>query len=415
MKKTTWFAGRFPGYVSPLSGVALSVLAALCPLTSRGESYFNPAFLSADTASVADLSRFEKGNHQPPGIYRVDIWRNDEFVATQDIRFEAGAVGAGNKSGGLMPCFTPEWIKRLGVNTAVFPVSDKGVDTTCIHLPEKIPGAEVAFDFASMRLNISLPQASLLNSARGYIPPEEWDEGIPAALINYSFTGSRGTDSDSYFLSLSSGLNYGPWRLRNNGAWNYSKGDGYHSQRWNNIGTWVQRAIIPLKSELVMGDSNTGNDVFDSVGFRGARLYSSDNMYPDSLQGYAPTVRGIARTAAKLTIRQNGYVIYQSYVSPGAFAITDLNPTSSSGDLEVTVDEKDGSQQRYTVPYSTVPLLQREGRVKYDLVAGDFRSGNSQQSSPFFFQGTVIAGLPAGLTAYGGTQLAGRYRAVVVG
>ncbi|MDI8751989.1 fimbria/pilus outer membrane usher protein, partial [Salmonella enterica subsp. enterica serovar Montevideo] len=42
-------------------------------------------------------------------------------------------------------------------------------------------------------------------------------------------------------------------------------------------------------------------------------------------------------------------------------------------------------QQRYTVPYSTVPLLQREGRVKYDLVAGDFRSGNSQQSSPFFF------------------------------
>lgn len=63
-------------------------------------------------------------------------------------------------------------------------------------------------------------------------------------------------------------------------------------------------------------------------------------MYPDSLQGYAPTVRGIARTAAKLTIRQNGYVIYQSYVSPGAFAITDLNPTSSSGDLEVTVDEK---------------------------------------------------------------------------
>ncbi|QUJ08241.1 hypothetical protein KCP77_19485 [Salmonella enterica subsp. enterica] len=32
-------------HVSPLSGVALSVLAALRPLTSRrGESYFNPAF-----------------------------------------------------------------------------------------------------------------------------------------------------------------------------------------------------------------------------------------------------------------------------------------------------------------------------------------------------------------------------------
>ena len=54
----------------------------------------------------------------------------------------------------------------------------------------------------------------MLNSARGYIPPEEWDEGIPAALVNYSFTGSRGSDTDSYFLSMLSGLNYGPWRQK---------------------------------------------------------------------------------------------------------------------------------------------------------------------------------------------------------
>lgn len=149
----------------------------------------------------------------------------------------------------------------------------------------------------------------------------------------------------------------------------------------------VQRAIIPLKSELVMGDGNTGSDIFDGVGFRGVRLYSSDNMYPDSQQGFAPTVRGIARTAAQLTIRQNGFIIYQSYVSPGAFEITDLHPTSSNGDLDVTIDERDGNQQNYTIPYSTVPILQREGRFKFDLTAGDFRSGNSQQSSPFFFSG----------------------------
>lgn len=34
-----------------------------------------------------------------------------------------------------------------------------------------------------------------------------------------------------------------------------------------------------------------------------------------------------------------------------------------------------------------MPILQREGRFKFDLTAGDFRSGNSQQSSPFFFSG----------------------------
>lgn len=87
----------------------------------------------------------------------------------------------------------------------------------------------------------------MLNSARGYIPPEEWDEGIPAALVNYSFTGSRGSDTDSYFLSMLSGLNYGPWRLRNNGAWSYSKGDGYHSQSWKNIGTWASARDYPAE------------------------------------------------------------------------------------------------------------------------------------------------------------------------
>lgn len=193
---------------------------------------------------MADLSRFEKGNHQPEGVYRVDIWRNDEFVATQDIRFTTSAGKSGEKSGGLMPCFGLDWVKRLGVNIAAFPALSKDANDTCINLPEAIPGSEIAFDFSTLRLNVSLPQASMLNSARGYIPPEEWDEGIPAALVNYSFTGSRGSDTDSYFLSMLSGLNYGPWRLRNNGAWSYSKGDGYHSQSWKNIGTWLQRAII---------------------------------------------------------------------------------------------------------------------------------------------------------------------------
>ena len=401
-----------------LMPLAVTIVTALCPGISAGESYFNPRFLSEDDAAVADLSRFEKGSHQAPGEYRVDIWRNEEFIATEDLRFvEATAVRPGEtvKTGGLTPCLDVDWLKRLGLNMLAYPDLVKYKAGECVPLDEAIPGAETTFDFAKLHLDISLPQASLLNSARGYIPPDQWDEGIPAMLANYSFTGNRGSNDDNYYLSLQSGLNYGPWRLRNNGAWSYTSGDGYRTNSWKNISTYLQRTIIPLKGEMVLGDSNTGTDVFDSLGFRGARLYSSDSMYPDSLQGYAPTVRGIARTNAKITIRQNGFVIYQSYVSPGAFAISDLNPTSSSGDLEVTLEEKDGSQQKYSVPYSTVPLLQREGRLKYDLVAGDFRSGNSQQDTPFFTQATLIAGLPNGYTAYGGTQLAERYTAAALG
>lgn len=397
---------------SPPRRFALSMLAALCPADLYAERYFNPAFLSDDPASVADLTLLENG-YQRPGSYRVDIWRNDEFIATQDIRFEREAESeAGKASGGLTPCFSNALLERLGVNMTALSAPDSPGGRECIDVSEAIPGAQTTFTFSTMRLDIGLPQASMHIRARDHIPPEAWDEGIPAALFNYSFSGSHSTRSDSYFFALQSGLNYGSWRLRNNGAWRRVQGG---RQRWENIDSWLQRAIVPLKSELVLGDSNTQNMLFDSVGFRGLRLFSADAMYPESQQGYAPTVRGIARTPARVTIRQNGYVIYQSSVAAGPFTITDLNPTSSSGDLEVVLEEKDGSEQRYSVPYSTLPLLQREGRIKYDVVAGRYRSGNRRYSSPFFTQGTVVAGLADGYTLYGGTQLADDYTAFASG
>ncbi len=85
--------------------------------------------------------------------------------------------------------------------------------------------------------------------------------------------------------------------------------------------------------------------IFDSVPFRGAQLASDDDMLPDSLRGYAPVIRGIARTNAQVIVKQNGYTIYQSYVSPGAFEIADMYPTGSSGDFDVTIKEADGSEQ----------------------------------------------------------------------
>lgn len=62
-----------------------------------------------------------------------------------------------------------------------------------------------------------------------------------------------------------------------------------------------------------------------------------------------------------------------------------------------------------------MPVLQREGHTRFALTAGEYRSGNSQQETPDFFRGTVMHGLPAGWTLYGGTQLADRYRAFNLG
>ncbi|XPE51905.1 fimbria/pilus outer membrane usher protein [Shigella flexneri] len=53
--------------------------------------------------------------------------------------------------------------------------------------------------------------------------------------------------------------------------------------------------------------------------------------------------------------------------------------------------------------------MQREGHTRYSITAGEYRSGNAQQEKPRFFQTTLLHGLPAGWTIYGGTQLADCY------
>lgn len=107
-------------------------------------------------------------------------------------------------------------------------------------------------------------------------------------------------------------------------------------------------------------------------------------------------MRGIAKSNAQVTIKQNGYVIYQTYTPPGPFEINDLNPTSSAGDLEVTIKESDNSETIYTIPYAAVPILQREGHIKYSATAGKYRSNSYNQNSPNVFQGDLIWGVTLG-------------------
>ncbi|MGU4650776.1 fimbria/pilus outer membrane usher protein, partial [Escherichia coli] len=144
--------------------------------------------------------------------------------------------------------------------------------------------------------------------------------------------------------------NIGPWRLRNYSTLNTTDG----SAEYNSISTWIQRDKAALRSQIMIGDTWTASDIFDSTQIRGARLYTDNDMLPASQNGFAPVVRGIAKSNATVIIRQNGYVIYQSAVPQGAFEITDLNTASTCSDLDVTIKEEDGSEQRFTQPYASL-------------------------------------------------------------
>jgi len=393
------------------------VLMGNFPLSALARDVFNPALLEVDAPhqGMTDLSVFEDGAGQPPGIYHVDIYLNNDFQDTRDVEFSLQKDASGNES--LQPCLSVAALQEMGVKTALFPtLGDK--NAKCATL-SAIPQANAEFRFSGQQLLLSIPQMAVPQSARGAVPETQWDNGIPAFLLNYSVNGANnyarsgnGRDNDSQYANLRPGINIGPWRLRNYTTWSR---DSNGQDKWDTVYTYASRSIISLKSQLMMGDSTSPSDVFDSVPFRGAQLASDDDMLPDSQKGYAPVVRGIARTNAQVIIRQNGYIIYQSYVSPGAFEINDMYPTGGSGDLYVTIKEADGSEHITVVPFASLPVLQREGRLKYSVTGGQYRSYDHHVDNTAFSQGTLIYGLPKGFTAYGGSQVANHYQSVALG
>lgn len=403
-----------------------AALFGLSACNVQAAQTFDPAFLEnlGAGSAVADLSRFSTGNEeQLPGKYRVDVFVNDRLLDTRELLFaESKSV---NDVQVLEPCISYTLLEEMGVRVGAFPElnpykndNNNAQSSTCVPYKQFIPDSDAKFDFYQQRLDMSFPQAAMVRTPRGWLPPERWDDGINALMANYSFSGSntemKGNDNgryDNYYLNLRSGINIGPWRLRSYATGSSDNG----TSRWQHINTYLQRPLRDLQSTLTLGDSYTPSDIFDSVQFRGAQIASDDEMLPDSLKGFAPVLRGVARTRAQVTVRQNGYVIYQSYVAPGPFVIDDLYPSSSNGDLEVLVKESDGSEQRFTQPFSSLPVMQREGRLKYALTAGQLRRQGYQGKEPMFMQGTMMWGLSRGVTLYGGLVAADGYSAISAG
>ncbi|MEQ5162160.1 fimbria/pilus outer membrane usher protein [Proteus terrae] len=372
--------------------------------------YFDPDFLELPNKSSIDLSQFEN-NEQLPGKYYVDIYVNTNLIGTKNIKFEK--IDNGN----LMPCLSISDLTKFGVKTSEYKeLETKG--NNCINL-SAIPNAKSEFQFNSQRLYLSIPQIAMNNDPRGFVDLNNIDNGITALLLNYSYSGSKnydrksdGSNTTSNYINLRPGVNIGPWRLRNYTTWSNSDDK---SSKWDTVYTYLSRSINQLKSQLILGDGVSLSSVFDSVPFRGIQLGTDDDMYPESVRGYAPVVRGIARSNAQITIKQNGYIIYQTEVAAGPFEINDLYPTGSSGDLYVTIKESNGSEQHQIVPFASLPVLQREGYLSYSVTGGEYRSYDKNVDKTKFGQFTLIYGLPYGVTTYGGSQLSQDYQSYSLG
>ncbi|HCB1499525.1 TPA: fimbrial biogenesis outer membrane usher protein [Klebsiella michiganensis] len=364
---------------------------------------FNTDMIDAEDRQNIDLSQFEKKGYIPVGTYLVRVKINKN---TLPKAYNMEWVKADNESGSQL-CLTKDRLTEFGFADSFIESLQVLDQQNCLELSHK-PELIIRLDKANMVLTLTVPQAWMKYQAKNWTPPEYWDDGIAGLMLDYNLYASQYTpnqgDSNQSFNSYGTlGFNLGAWRLRSDYQYDQSfverKSTGTNSSLPR---TYLFRPIPSLASKFTMGQYDLSSDLYDTFHFTGASLESDEQMLPPDLRGYAPQITGIAQTNAKVTVMQNGRMLYQTTVSPGPFTITDLG-TTLQGQLDVTIEEEDGRKSTFQVGSASIPFLTRKGQVRYKSSVGKPTSTtHNDVNNPLFWTGEASWGWLNDVSLYGG-------------
>lgn len=380
-------------------------------LTAQSYDYdFDPELFRGGNISVSALRKLAKKENLQPGIYNADIYVNGHYIERNDVNFLE------KETGEVLPCFTVEFLTQAGIYDSKRKYGESETVNSCYFLSQVARGGNAIFDLNRLRIDLTIPQGLLKFVPRDYVNPADLSSGDNVAFINYlsnyyhvSYRDNTAQNQDAVWLSLNGGVNLGSWQYRQLSNLNWDDRTG---SRWNRIRSYIQRPLPAIGSQFSAGELITGGRFFTGMNYDGIYLSSDERMLPNSQRGYAPIVRGVATSNAKVTVSQNGAEIYQISVAPGAFEINDLYPTSYSGDLNVEVKEADGTVSRFSVPFSAVPESIRPGLSRYSFSSGKTRgAGDDSLFSDFIWQ----EGLTNAITGNAGLRFAQSYQSALVG
>lgn len=401
-----------------LCPLALAIATAFFPVAQAADATFvefNTNFINPGSKNHIDINRFQKGV-PIPGSYNVEVIINNIPMGQYDLNVSDGS-GA-NAEGTI--CLSKKTFINLEFNTEKLPPTSLKLindadDEACLPIDKILPEASIALDSGEQTLTITIAEIYLIKRPRGYVNPALWDQGITAGILNYNTNFYRNVtnknQNDAIYAGINSGINILGWHFRHNGSLSWQDDAGRHYQ---SLDTYLQRYIPELSSSLTLGDANTTGEQFDTLAFRGIQIANAEQMLPNSQRGYAPLIAGIARTNARVKVMQQNRLLYETTVAPGAFEINDLYPTGYGGELEVIIEEADGSVQRQSVPFASTSNLLRPGITHYSVTVGSLRKG-WVEDEPLLAEFTWRRGLSNRLTAYSGIQGNEDYKAAQLG
>lgn len=378
---------------------------------------FNTDVLDVKDRASIDLTQFSRAGYLMPGTYQFTIRLNSSELPDETVEY----IVSKNDPKDSVACLTPKLVDKFGLTNSSLKKATWWNDGKCLEL-SSLEGILVRPDLGSNTLYINMPQAYLEYTAENWDPPSRWDNGVAGILFDYNINAmnshqSSGGSSKSLSGNGTAGVNAGPWRLRADWQAQYTKNEGDNtgaqkSLDWNRY--YAYRAISSLKSKLSVGENYLDSSIFDSFRFDGASLSTDDSQLPPNVRGYAPEVSGVAKTNAKVTVSQQGRVIYETTVAAGPFHIQDLS-SAISGKLDVKVEEQDGSVQNFQVDTASVPYLTRPGQIRYKISGGKPSDYDHHTEGPNFITNEFSWGINNNWSLYGGALLAGDYNALSVG
>lgn len=380
---------------------------------------FNAEVLDTSDRLHIDLGQFARAGYIMPGEYPMIIRLNKTELPEQTLRYFAPE----GEPKGSQACLTRDIVAKLGLKETVKGNLKWWHGGECLE-PASLPGLELHTSLGENTLYINVPQAWLEYTSEDWDPPSRWDDGISGTIFDYSlngvtsfFTGENSRNVKSLTGYGTTGVNLSAWRFR--ADWQaldtLTSGKVNGTQRdwqWSRYYAW--RALPLLKARFMLGENYLNSGVFDSFRYTGSSVESDENMLPPNLRGYAPEVVGVAKTNAKVTITQQGQVLYETTVAAGPFRIQDLN-TAVSGTLLVKVQEQDGTVNTFQVDTANIPYLTRPGRVRYKMALGKPSDYQHDIRGPGFATGEFSWGINNGWSLYGGTLLADDYNALAAG
>lgn len=412
----TAFQPKFRNYVLGNTIFRLNVFSVAllscfaCSAANAAEfAEFDVGFLRGNSAkNSVDISRFSYGNPTPAGEYVSDVYLNQEFKGRLNLRFVE--VPAKNNTA---LCADDTLLEMLDLTDDAVISGDNS--NGCLLFDEITPDINAEFDLNDLQLNVNAPQAFIKQRPRGYISPAQWQIGAPVAFVRYDASHYRykyaDIDAQQSYLGINAGINFAGWSLRHQGSLSWQ-----NQQRlpYQSAATYLQRDIAALRAQIKLGDFNTDGVLMDSFGLRGIQLSSDDRMLATSVQGYAPIIRGIANSNARVTVRQNGNILREINVPAGPFSIDDLYPMGYGGDLQVEILEANGEKRTFNVPYTAAAQLIRPGYSRYQIAAGRYRYGNILFDEKVA-QATWQYGLSNNVTLNFGSTFSKNYHAELLG